>query len=195
MLESPHRTVGLRPKDPVHLEPLAGVARQVTELELLLNAANGVAVAAFLDLDEKSRPRVRTDAAVRGQAMACLESLHGGLGSWTEHAIDHDTVPARPQQILEGLYWVAVVAVLDHWPRADAVGHDVLPPEQALSARWTEPQEKGAARSCAGQRPFVARVGWLGLRICSVGRRRTKRKARCLHDSVKSNSGVLACSG
>src|SRR5919202_1655724 len=49
--------------------------------------ADGVAVAPFLDLDHKSRPGVRTDAAVPGQAMACLESLHGGLGSWTEHAI------------------------------------------------------------------------------------------------------------
>jgi hypothetical protein len=64
MLKGPHRTIGLRPKDPVHLEPLTGVARQVAELELLLNTADRVAVAAFLDLDDKSRPRLRTDDAV-----------------------------------------------------------------------------------------------------------------------------------
>src|SRR5918912_1480242 len=143
MLKGPHRTVGLRPKDPVHLEPLTGVARQVAELELLLNTADRVAVAALLDLDDKSRPRLRTDDPVSNQAMARLESLDGGLGSWTEHAVDRDAVPTRPQKILQGLHWVPVVAVLDLWPGADAPRHVVSLPQRVPSDPVNRALEEG----------------------------------------------------
>ena len=125
MLEAPDGAVRLRPKVPVHLEALAGVAGQVPELELLLHTPNRITVATFLDGDHESSPRLWTNDPGCAQAFARLKGFDGGLCFGTEHAIDSDGVATRPQQVLQGLDGVVLVAVLDHGPGAKGSGHNV----------------------------------------------------------------------
>src|SRR4051812_47364037 len=96
MLETPDSTVGLRPKVPIDLEALAGVAGQVPELELLLHTPNRITVATFLDGDDDNGPRLWTNDPVCAQAFARLKGFDGGLCFGTEHAIDSDGVATRP---------------------------------------------------------------------------------------------------
>jgi hypothetical protein len=70
------------------LWPLAGVARQVAELELLLHAFDRLALAPFLDLNDKSRPSVGIDDAVGRRSSTRLKGLHRGFGLRTERAVD-----------------------------------------------------------------------------------------------------------
>jgi hypothetical protein len=106
LLETTHRRVCRWSKDPVDLGPIAGIARQVAKLELLLHPSNRVALASLFDLYYKSRPRYGIDNPVGRQPMARLKRFHRGSGVRTEYAVDDDAMPARLQQILQRLYRV-----------------------------------------------------------------------------------------
>ena len=57
LLKTAHRGVRDRSEDPVDLRPVAGIAGQVAELELLLHAFDRVALASLFDLDDKEPAR------------------------------------------------------------------------------------------------------------------------------------------
>jgi hypothetical protein len=80
LLEAADSGVGLGPEDPVDLQAFARVAGQVAELELLLDPADGVALAALPDRDDQRRPGGGADDAVDGQALLLLEGADGGVG-------------------------------------------------------------------------------------------------------------------
>src|SRR5262245_33997215 len=127
LLKPTHRSLCLWSEDPIDLGPITGIARQVAELELLLHSSNRVALTSLFDLHDKSRPRYGTDNPVGPQPMVCLKRFHRGSGLRTEHAVDDDAMPARPQQILQRFYRVPIGAALDHRPRADAATHNSSP--------------------------------------------------------------------
>src|SRR5512132_30974 len=122
LLEAPHGGVGLGTEDPVDLEPLARVAGQVPELELLLHPAHRVPLAALLDRDDQGRPGVGADDPVDGQALLLLEGADGGLGQGTEDPVDGDAVAAGPEQVLEGLDGMVLVALADQREGKDGGG-------------------------------------------------------------------------
>jgi len=97
LLEAADGGVGLGPEDPVDLRALARVAGQVAELELLLDPADGVALAALLDRDDQRRPGGRSDNAVDGQALLLLEGTDGGVGAGPEDAVHGEVVAAGPE--------------------------------------------------------------------------------------------------
>src|SRR5215211_6730700 len=99
VLEAPHGGVGLGAEDPVDSQARSRVAGQVAELELLLDPAHGVALAALLDRDDQGRP---------------------GVGA--EDAVDGDGVAAGPEQVLEGLEGMVLVALADQREGKDAGG-------------------------------------------------------------------------
>ena len=96
LLEAANGGVGIGPEDPVDLQALARVTGQVAELELLLNPADGVALAAPLDRDDQRRPCARADDAVDGQAPLLLEGADGGAGTGPEDAVHGEGVTAGP---------------------------------------------------------------------------------------------------
>src|SRR5918996_5061527 len=59
--------------------------------------------------------RDRGDVLVQGP----LEGADGGVGPGTEDPVDGDGVAAGPQQVLEGLDGMVLVALADQWPGAD----------------------------------------------------------------------------
>src|SRR3954471_7715144 len=69
--------------------------------------------------------RIRTNNPACTQTFARLKGFDGGLCFGTEHAVYRDGLATRPQQVLQSLDGVVLVAVLDHWPGAKASGHNV----------------------------------------------------------------------
>jgi tetratricopeptide (TPR) repeat protein len=116
--------VGLGAEDAVDLEALAGVAGQVAELELLLHPAYRVPLASLLDRDDQGRPGVGADDPVDRQALLLLEGPDGGLGPGPEDPVDGDGVAAGPEQVLEGLDGMVLVALADQREGTDGgCGH------------------------------------------------------------------------
>jgi hypothetical protein len=66
MLKPAHRTLCLRSEDTIYLEPLSGVSRTASELELLLYASNRITLTALFDLNDQSRPCLWTYKAISG---------------------------------------------------------------------------------------------------------------------------------
>jgi len=110
MLKAENRTGRLRTEDAVDLQPLVRIAGAVAELKFLLHAPNGVAVTAFLHRNNQSLPGIRIDDAAGGQAFYRLKASHGRICLRTEDAVNSHVVTVRPQQQLESLYWVPLVA-------------------------------------------------------------------------------------
>jgi hypothetical protein len=128
MLKAAYRVIRLRSEDPVHLDPFARVAGQISKLELFLHASDGITTTALSDLHNQSDPRLWINYPISGQALTCLQSLHGSLSCRTENAIDRDKLVVRTQQKLQGPYGMSVVSVLDDGPGADCAGHDLFLP-------------------------------------------------------------------
>src|SRR6188472_160166 len=120
LLKAAHRGVGLRTEDAIDRESLGGVAGEVAELELLLHAADGVALAALVHLDDDLRPGLRPDDPVDPDAGGLLHGPDRGLGSGTEDAVGGDALPVRAEQVLQRLDRVALVAAADDRPGLDA---------------------------------------------------------------------------
>src|SRR5262249_7794644 len=118
--------VSLGPEDPVDLHRIAG---QPAELELLLDATDGVALAAPLDRDDQRRPGVGADDAVDGQALVLLEGADGGVGLRPEDPVHGDVMAAGPEQGLQGLDGMPPVTLTDERPwtdRGGGYGHRLL---------------------------------------------------------------------
>src|SRR4051794_1351029 len=123
LLEAPDGLVGLGPEDPVDLDALRRIAGQVAELELHLDAADGVAGAAAPDRDDDGGPRLRTDDPVGRESAARLHGAHGGLRHRPEHAVHRDVVSVGPKELLQRQDRVALVAVPADGPRLDRIAH------------------------------------------------------------------------
>src|SRR4051812_34476559 len=124
VLEGSDRTVGLWSEDSIHLESLTGFAS--TELELLLDAADCVARAAFSHLNCQVRPRLGTHYPISWHALAGLKCFDSSFRRRTKHSVDIKIVTMRAEQKLKGPYRMSLAAVLHGWPRAECAGHELL---------------------------------------------------------------------
>src|SRR5690348_2120190 len=137
LLEAADGGVGLWPEDPVDLQALIRVAGQVAELELLLDPADGVALAALLDRDDQRRPGGGADDAVDGQALLLLEGADGGVGGRAEDAVHSDVVAPGPEQVLQGLDGMMLGTLADERPWADrGSGHRFLLTRRGQRSCW-----------------------------------------------------------
>src|SRR5207302_4658687 len=116
LLEAADGGVGLGPEDPVDPQARARVAGQVAELELLLDPADGVALAALPDRDDQGRPGDGAGDAVDGQALLLLEAADGGVGAGPEDAVRGEVAAAGPEQVLQGLDGMLLVTLADERP-------------------------------------------------------------------------------
>src|ERR1700749_1558607 len=122
LLEAADGGVRFGPEDPVDLQALARVAGQVAELELLLEPAHSVTLAALLDRDDQRRPGGGADDAVDGQALLLLEGADGCVGTGPENAVHGDVTAAGPEQVLQGLDGMFLVTLADKRKWADRGG-------------------------------------------------------------------------
>src|SRR5215208_5783360 len=126
VLEASDGTVGLWSEDSIHFESFTGFAS--TELELLLDAADCVARAAFFHLNYESRPRLGTHYPISCHALAGLKCFDSSFRNRAKHSVDREIVTMRAEQKLKGSYRMSLVAVLRDWPRAECAGHEMLLP-------------------------------------------------------------------
>src|SRR5262245_41316839 len=118
LLEAAHPSLGLRAEDPVDLQRRRATA-EVAERRLLLHALDRLALAAPAYRDDEGAPGLGTDDAVHRQVGRGLEGTHRGIGLGPEDAVDHDSLPALAEQVLQGPHGMFGIALADQGPGLD----------------------------------------------------------------------------